>query len=358
MLEQFPGLKDGLQEVINASKELFDNHALEQFARGILLQLSTLLGIEHGTFLARIDHDEDTFHHVDSMILAATGHFENRTADQALKLLVSADPDNINAVLHGGGESFKDDYFIGVYQSKLKTKYLLFMKGLKDIDEEGRLLIRDFGNNISIACDNQAMFVELSATQRETLQSVGEAIATVDRDAGNHGKRIALICKILGEAAGLDNHEIKLIYRAAPMHDVGKINVPREILDKPGTLDPDEWQVMQDHTKTGFDLLMSSEMEILEAAAVVAKTHHENWDGSGYPDGLKGEEIPIFGRIAAIADVFDSLVSHRCYREPWPIEEAFEYLVAQRGNKFDPKLIDVALAVKKQLLNIEDRYPD
>ena len=358
MLEDLTQFKNGLAEVIDASRDLFDNHALERFARGILLQLTTLLEIRDGTFLARIDQNEDSFCHIDSMILVATGHFENRTADQALELLRSADPGNISPILDASGELFRDDYFIGVYRSKLKARYLLFLKGISKPDEHCRTLVQEFGNNISVACDNQAMFVELNAGQREILQQVGESIGDTDRQPGNRSKRIALICQLLAEASGLDVHKTKLISRAAPLHDVGKINVPSEILDKPGKFDPDEWRLMQAHTKSGFDLLISSEMEVLEIAATVARTHHENWDGTGYPAGLKGEEIPLFGRIVAFADVFDSLVSERCYRDPWPVDEAFEYLYAQSGGKFDPALIGLVPGIKSKLLDIQSRYPD
>jgi response regulator RpfG family c-di-GMP phosphodiesterase len=235
----------------------------------------------------------------------------------------------------------------------------LFFQGVGTLSDTDKQLIQRFGESMSVAADNHITHIELDEDQRVTLQRLGSFAEEPYQESNNHKKRIALICRALGQAAGLDSHDAKLLYRAAPLHDVGKIDVPDEILHKPGKLDPEEWKMMQTHTKAGFDLLLSSEMEVLKAAAGVAKSHHENWDGSGYPDGLKGEDIPLFGRIAAIADVFDSLVSNRCYRDDcWPAEEAFEYLVAQSGNKFDPDLIKVAIRIKEQLLNIETRYPD
>ena len=178
-----------------------------------------------------------------------------------------------------------------------------------------------------------------------------------DEEFDNPDKRIALICQALAEEIGLDDHNTQILYQAAPLHDVGNITVPREILDKTGKLTEAERAIIRRHTTAGFELLRSSTLEVKQAAACVAKTHHENWDGSGYPEGLKGKEIPLCGRITAIADVFDSLVSHRLYRKPWPPEEAFEYLVAQKGCKFDPALIDALVHIKEQLMSIEARFP-
>jgi len=142
------------------------------------------------------------------------------------------------------------------------------------------------------------------------------------------------------------------------MHDIGKIGISDDILNKPGKLDKNEWDVMRTHSTIGYEILKNSTRPILQAAATVAYTHHEKWDGSGYPIGLKGEEIHIFGRITAIADVFDALGSDRVYKEAWPLEKILDFFKEQKGKHFDPKLIDIFFDNLDEFLKIRDKYKD
>lgn len=193
---------------------------------------------------------------------------------------------------------------------------------------------------------------ELHGTRLEIIRRLGLAAEFKDRDTANHIIRMSQICQILGDAYGVDGEHSELLLTASPMHDVGKIGIPDQILLKPGKLDAEEWRIMKTHTEIGYRLLDGHDSDLMVAAKEIALTHHERWDGSGYPGGLSGEEIPLNGRICAIADVFDALTSKRPYKDAWPLEKAAAEILAQRGSQFDPQLVDIFCSVKELVFGI------
>jgi putative two-component system response regulator len=176
-----------------------------------------------------------------------------------------------------------------------------------------------------------------------------------DLDTAGHIRRISDHCALLGEKAGLLEEEVEILRYTSPMHDVGKIGVPDAILLKPGRLTPEERTIMEQHTVIGAKILGDSDSVILRESEVVAISHHEKWDGSGYPNGVKGDEIPRVGRIAAIADVFDALSSPRCYKPAFPEEKVLAIMHEGRGRHFDPDLLDTFLDNFKGHAEIRDR---
>ncbi len=197
---------------------------------------------------------------------------------------------------------------------------------------------------------------ELRETRLEIIKYLGKAAEYKDNDTGLHVVRMSLYVKMLAEELGLDKREVELIYQASPMHDVGKIGIPDTILKKTGKLDADEWEIMKKHTIYGDNIFDKPSSQLLRTAKAIALTHHEKWDGSGYPNGLKQEEIPLAGRIAAIADVYDALVSERPYKKAWTHEEAIEEIKTSSGTHFDPKIVDVFLSLSNKILQIKDQY--
>jgi len=163
---------------------------------------------------------------------------------------------------------------------------------------------------------------------------------------------------MLARLAGMDDEEADLVRRAAPMHDIGKIATPDAVLLKPGKLSPEEWHVMQQHPDIGFQLLKGSERPILRAAAIIAYQHHEKYDGSGYPQGLRGTEIHLYARLVAVADVFDALTHARCYKPAWSIEASIANLQSLKGIHLDPALVDLLVDNLDQALEILQRYPE
>ena len=199
---------------------------------------------------------------------------------------------------------------------------------------------------------------ELEETQKEIIYKMGEVGESRSQETGYHVKRVAKYSRLLALLAGLDEKEAELLYMASPMHDIGKVGIPDSILKKPGKLDADEWAVMQTHAEIGYNILNTSTRPILKAAATVSYEHHEKWDGSGYPNKLSEDNIHIYGRITAIADVFDALGSDRCYKKAWEIEQIIELFKEERGKHFDPNLVDLFLENLDQFLVIRDNYID
>ncbi|MBN2041012.1 MAG: response regulator [Spirochaetes bacterium] len=180
----------------------------------------------------------------------------------------------------------------------------------------------------------------LTKREFETLIILGNAAEYKDPETGNHVSRVAHYSRMLAMSLGMSEQDQDNIYYASPLHDVGKIGIPDSILLKPGKLTQEEWETMQTHPTIGYEMLKGSESPFLKTGAIIAKTHHEKYDGSGYPEGLKGEEIHLFGRIVAIADVFDALMTKRPYKEPWEFDKALQYVSDEKGKHFDPEVAD------------------
>ena len=199
---------------------------------------------------------------------------------------------------------------------------------------------------------------EIRNREQERIFRMSRAAEFRDPETGAHIQRMAYYSQIIAKGLGLDEKIQKLILEAAPMHDVGKIGIPDYILLKPGKLTFEEFEVMKGHAKLGHELLKDSGSETLRAGAEIAISHHEKYDGSGYPFGLVGTKIPLFGRIVAVADVFDALTSERPYKKAWPLADARKFLEDGRGAHFDPMCVEAFLAGWDEALEIRQRFQD
>lgn len=200
--------------------------------------------------------------------------------------------------------------------------------------------------------------LELDDTRLKIIRKLGKAAEFKDNETGLHVIRMSKYAQLIGQSLGLSKNETELILHVVPMHDIGKIGIPDKILLKPGQLDTNEWEIMKTHTQIGANILEDETTEILREARDCALSHHEKWDGSGYPRGLKGKEIPLFGRIAAISDVFDALTSKRPYKEAWTIEKTINYMRSQRGIHFQPKAFDAFIKVLPEIKTIMEKHQD
>ncbi|MGB0683561.1 MAG: HD domain-containing phosphohydrolase [Magnetovibrionaceae bacterium] len=199
---------------------------------------------------------------------------------------------------------------------------------------------------------------ELRETQLEVIRRLGRAGEYRDNETGMHVVRMSKSCQLLALASGLSEAESEVILHASPMHDVGKIGIPDAILLKPGKLDPEEWAIMQTHAQIGANILGEHQSDLMKKACSIALSHHERWDGKGYPNGLAGEAIPVEGRIAAIADVFDALTSERPYKKAWAVEDAVEFLKGNAGSHFDPRLVDLFVGILDDILIVRRQFAD
>ncbi|MBU2552287.1 MAG: HD domain-containing protein [Proteobacteria bacterium] len=196
---------------------------------------------------------------------------------------------------------------------------------------------------------------EVKASYFDTINRLVLAAEYKDEDTGDHIVRLSLYSTLIAEKLGLSSEEIEIIFYAAPMHDVGKIGIPDSILMKPAKLTPEEFEIMKTHTTIGAAILADSKADVLQAAQVIALSHHEKWNGQGYPRGLAGADIPLYGRIVGLPDVFDAVISKRPYKEPYPLEKALEIITEGRGTHFDPEVVDVFMDNLDQMLEIREK---
>ena len=350
--------KKGLERVISSSNKIFAHQSIDDFTQGVLEQLCALTHIDAGAFFSNVNFIAASHGESDSKIIAATGRFSAYLNHPLSDVISELGDETLEDICNRGGQHFGDKYFIGVYESHLEGNNLFFLEGIEDINDLDRQLIEVFGTNIGVAFDNQAMFEEIELTQREMIYRMSEAVESRSKETSNHVKRVALTCQYLARVMGMNEREVEILYKAAPLHDIGKIAIPDHILNKPGKLNDDEWQKMKTHAQIGCDILSAAELTVLNAGAILAGEHHENWDGSGYPEGKKGEGIHIYGRITAIADVFDALVNKRCYKPAWSIVETMDFFREMTNVKFDPKLVELVFKHQSDLMAIQDKYTD
>ena len=199
---------------------------------------------------------------------------------------------------------------------------------------------------------------EIEDTQKEVVFTMGSIGETRSKETGNHVKRVAEYSYLLAKLFGIDEEKAELLKLASPMHDIGKVGIPDDILNKPGKLTDNEFSIMKTHSKLGYNMLKNSKREILKTSAIIAYEHHEKYNGTGYPRKLKGEDIHIYGRITAVCDVFDALGSDRCYKKAWGLDKILNLFKEERGEHFDPILIDLFLDNLEQFLVIREKYKD
>jgi len=263
-------------------------------------------------------------------------------------ITASSDDENIKRAYEIGGVDYITKPFRGIeVLSRVKNHLLIHNQKIflqKEVDKKTKEL--------------QELNSELFETQKEIIYTLSEIGELRSKETGNHVKRVALYSELLAKEYGLSQSDVELIKAVAPMHDIGKIAIPDSILNKPGKLTKEEFEEMKKHSEYGYEMLKYSKRPLLQKAAIVAHQHHEKWDGSGYPQGLKENEIDIFGRIVALADVFDALSSDRVYKKAWEDERVFEFIKDQRGKHFEPDLVDIFFKRVDEFIKIRNSLKD
>ncbi|WP_373036191.1 HD domain-containing phosphohydrolase, partial [Sulfurimonas sp.] len=202
------------------------------------------------------------------------------------------------------------------------------------------------------------LHIEIEKTQQEVICRMGEISESRSKETGKHIHRVSEYSRLLALKAGFSEEEANIVASASPMHDIGKVAIPDKVLLKPGKLDDEEWEIMRSHSMIGYTVLSGSQRPLLNAAAVIAKEHHEKYDGSGYPDGIIGEDIHIYARIVAIADVFDALGTDRIYKKGWGLDRILKLFEEEKGKHFDSNLTTLFLENIEEFLKIRDEYKD
>ncbi len=347
--------KCGLEKIIESSANIFELQSMKEFATGVLTQLISILGLNQNSLYCRASSFAATRDSNNGFcILAATGEYYGYIdknveclADKSLYTL-------IDRAFKEKKNIFEDNKFLVYFQSKNNVENLIYMEGIEGMSKWDIDLVEIFSSNVSIAFDNLYLNKEVIDTQKEIIFTLGEIVEARSKETGNHVKNVAEYCKVLALGYGLTEEEAETIKLASPMHDIGKLAVPDSILMKPDKLTTDEFQMIKTHTTVGFEMLKNSNRDIMKAAVIIALQHHEKFDGTGYPYGLKDEDIHIFGRITALADVFDALGSERVYKKAWDLVDILEYIKEQRGRHFDPKLVDIFFDKLDVILKIKN----
>ena len=350
--------RKGLERVLEATSGLFELRTLYRFADGLLTQVATLLNLDSETLLLTCNAMDAISGHMESAeikILAGTGQFAESPANKVLPMHIDK---LLRTALAQKRCLYEYNCFVGYFPTKSGLINLLYMDGIDKIDDLDKKLIDIFAINVGIAFENLLLNQEVEDTQSELILRLGDVVESRSKEAANHVKRMAEYCAKLALLAGLSETEAELLRRASPMHDIGKIAIPDAVLLKPGKLDDKEWSVMRQHPTIGYQILANSERPILKAAAIIALQHHEKYDGSGYPANLRQEQIHIFARIVAIADVFDALSHARCYKAAWPLEEVIDEMRKGAGKHFDPDLLELFINNIDIFVQVKENWKD
>lgn len=299
-------------------------------------------GIDGFEVVRQLRDDAET---ADLPILMVTGH--------------GSKEDRIRAIRVGAHDFISKP--VDFTELSVRMSFLLKMKEAQDEIKKTRLALEDMLEKrtatLRKALEDMAQAQRLThEAHLETIHRLAVAAEYKDKETGAHVKRMSHYAALIARGSGLPPSEVETVFHACAMHDVGKLGIPDKNLLKPGKLDSEEWSVMKQHTIIGGRILGSSSSELLQAGEKVALSHHERWDGGGYPNGFHEEEIPLWGRICSVADVYDALTSQRPYKEAFPSRHALEILREGRGTQFDPRVLDVFFDHLDEVQEIQKRY--
>ena len=342
----------GLQEVICASAALFASCSVPDFF---------VLALEHILRTGRCAGPACREHGV--VALCLDGGFEILESrgvpmNPESALIARMHELNERAVREGPVLVLDQEFVARFFNTHTDQHFFFHVSFGRVLNETERGLLHILGGNIAVALNNLFLTEEIVATQREVVLTLGEVVETRSKETAHHVKRVAEYSYVLALKAGLSEERAHLLRMASPMHDVGKIGIPDSILFKPGKLTEEEFSIIKTHTVIGHSILKGSPRRIMRTAATIALQHHEHWDGGGYPHGLVEDETHIFGRITALADVFDALSCDRVYKKAWPLNNVLDYLREKRGRQFDPFLVDIFMENLDEILAIHATYPD
>lgn len=341
----------GLDRIIQAMGTLFRLRSVQDLAAGVLEQLTALFYLdEHAAFastegLAAHEGPDGVLR-----VIAATGRYREAVSQDIGGIIPEDFRDHLTGPVDGERVIVKGDTCLALLTTSDGQLHAVLLRGVTGAMEVDEKLVRLFLRNIGVAFDNHRLMTEIDATERELIFRLGEAVETRSGETGNHVRRVALMSRFLATRMGYGAEEAEIIYRAAPLHDVGKIAIPDLVLNKPGKLDDAEWVVMKTHAAIGGRLLGGSRLPIVRHAALIAAQHHERWDGGGYPAGIAGPDIHPYARLVGAVDVLDALLSKRSYKEAWSEAEVVRYFESQSGCQFDPAVAAAILRHMGELL--------
>jgi response regulator RpfG family c-di-GMP phosphodiesterase len=353
--------RHGLEKIISASADLFSIHSLESFIEGIVQQLASLIGgtkdTAYLTSAVAGPKPIDQYNSSELYVFTGRGEYKNKEGNRLEEVITGRQLISCQQAYANKTMVYEDEYLVVYCDSKTKKGSLLYMSGLpRKLTKNDKNLIKIFSQNVQIAFDNVLLNKDIEDTQREIIERLADAIET-SFGSKNHTQRMIKICEVLGRAAGISKQDLRTLSLAVPLHDIGKIRISDNIMLKPGSLDNEEMLEVRSHAQIGYTLLADSNRPLIKTAALIARDHHEFWNGKGYPKGKSGQGIHIFCRITSLADAFDAMRSERSYKEAWPLEKVMDVIVAEKGQQFDPKMVEYMQENIDEIENIMQSFP-
>lgn len=350
--------KKGLENIITASSSIFELQSFSLFAQGILKQLTSILSLDESSLyvncssLTAFKGCRTTSYN----ILAGTGEFAGHEREPIETVVPQRIHDKLMEAAQKSSSQFTRNTYTGYFKSRKNEHTLIYLQWQRPLSDIDRDLISIFTTNVAIAFENLSLNNEMVQTQKEVIFTLSEIVEGKSKETSNHIHRVASTASIIGKKMGLTEHEAELLKMSAPMHDIGKIGTPDNILNKAGKLTEEEFEIVKQHTELGYTIFNSSSSEIMTSAAVIAHQHHERWNGKGYPQGLKGKDIHIFARIVALSDVVDALTTKRPYNDIWELDKVINYLKDESGKHFDPEVVNAFLGIQDEYKNLLKKY--
>ncbi|WP_119395945.1 HD domain-containing phosphohydrolase [Salinibius halmophilus] len=349
-LVQIERSRQGMAHIVMASRNLLSNDGIQELIGGALTQLGSLFNFERAIIVVNEPEKPGS----KPEVICGYGEFAEWEGSLVNLAML---PQPLQEKVKHGKDCLSETEYVACINGKRWQCWMYFEHKLPAMYAD-RQMVRLFAENVASALDTVRHNAMINEGQREIILRLSELIEWRSGETGSHVKRVSACAAHLGTLIGLDDLECDTLKLASPLHDLGKLGIPDSVLHKPDRLDREEWALMQGHSEMGYQMLAGTGLPLLDAGAEVAYTHHERWDGKGYPRGLVGEEIPLFGRITAIVDVFDALASERAYKPAWPTAKIVALLKAERGRHFDPNLVDLMLEHLDEFLAIRSEFPD
>jgi len=343
------------RKLIDTSASLLKEDDINQMASTAFKGLLSMLNMESSSLY--ITRRQRNLFSNDENVISCTGRFaqSEETGFDKLPADVLA---KIEQAYSSQSTVVTETDFAGYFSTGTNAGAVLYVQFEDDPTHFRAGLVELFATQAVLIFENLSRKNQLETSQKELMYIVGDAVEARSLETGSHVKRVALFCEFFAEKTGQSKEFVSAIKIAAPLHDIGKIAISESILHKPGKLTPDEWEIMKTHAAGGATILEKSNLPIAKLGAHLARWHHENWDGTGYPGGLVGLKIPIEARIMAIADVFDALGAKRSYKKAWADDEILKFILEQRGTKFDPELVDILETHFEDLIELRNQFPD
>lgn len=349
--------KKSIHNVLKSTSNVLKSSTLSNFANAVLEQIVLLQGNKsHAVYASTFPNKKN--HERQEYFVAATSKYRNESELNDYYSLPADIQQKFEASLSKKSSMrFKDGY-VAYLKTSSGHQNVLAILSENEIEDADLEMLELYCSNVSLTYELLLKNEDMADVQRQLVLLLGEAVESRSKETGAHVKRVSLICKKLSLALGLSLEEAEIMRYASPLHDVGKIAIPDVILNKPGKLEGNDWEIMKSHAEIGAKILQKSPQKIFQVAADISLGHHEKWDGTGYPNGLSGEDIPLVARITTIADVFDALGSKRCYKDPWNNEDILAFIIEQKGRMFDPAIADILINDFDSFLEIRRQNPD